>query len=408
MMVTAWLLGTPGVRSIRGTNKEGTSFASPISSILHVYSIMITVEQVKPGFGAWPQVCKSSLYEPLTVIVKSATREEQTLSLEIVPFETQHLQDAAALVNARYSALRERVPALPSRYEDASAILPSLRDLADRVPGVAALRGGRLAGFLLGMAFSEFRGQRSVFSPEWANAADPDDSRRVYEEMYTRLAARWVANGCFTHLISMLAHDREGIEGWHWLGFGLLAVDGVRDLDQVHGPSAGVTLRRGSLEDIEPAMALIEALQRHVAAPPTFLAYVKRESKRSQEEWLENPAHALWLAYQGAEAVACIGLGPANPEACHVIRDEKTASIVKALTMERARGQGIATALLNRSLDWARSEGYERCAVDFEPMNVLAARFWMRHFQPVCYALARCVDERIAWAHTKREHKDMW
>lgn len=28
-------------------------------------------------------------------------------------------------------------------------------------------------------------------------------------------------------------------------------------------------------------------------------------------------------------------------------------------------------------------------------MNYLAARFWMRHFQPVSYALVRQIDERI-------------
>jgi len=30
--------------------------------------------------------------------------------------------------------------------------------------------------------------------------------------------------------------------------------------------------------------------------------------------------------------------------------------------------------------------------VDFEPMNPPAARFWLKHFCPVCYTLARHVD----------------
>jgi GNAT superfamily N-acetyltransferase len=72
------------------------------------------------------------------------------------------------------------------------------------------------------------------------------------------------------------------------------------------------------------------------------------------------------------------------------------------------RGQGIAAALLNRSLEWARAGGFQRCAVDFEPMNILAARFWTRHFAPVCYAFVRQVDERIAWAHALREYTDLW
>ena len=330
------------------------------------------------------------------------------MPFQIVPLGDEHLEDAAALATARYRAERERVPSLPPRYADASSILPWLRDLARQAPGVAAIRSGQLVGYLLGFTIPDFRGQRSAFSPEWANAADLEDSQRIYQEMYAHLSARWVANGCFTHLVSVLARDRDGLEGWHGLGFGSIAADAVRDLRPAAGPRAGVQVRRAGPEDIELAMALDEALRRHLAAAPTFLAYVEREDREFHEQWLADPANALWLAYRGSEAVACMGLGPANPDACAIIRDEKTASVISAFTQENARGEGIATALLNRSLDWARSEGYELCAVDFEPMNILAASFWLRHFQPVCYALVRHVDDRVAWAHEKREDKDLW
>jgi GNAT superfamily N-acetyltransferase len=328
------------------------------------------------------------------------------LTPEIVSLEDKHLEDAAALVNARYAALREDVPSLPSRYEDSGAILPYLRDLAGKAPGVAAICSGQLSGFLLGFVIPSFRGKRSIFSPEWANGADLADSRRIYQEMYARLSSRWVDDGCFDHLISALASDRAGIDGWQWLGFGMIAADAVRDLEPAPDPSAGVDVRRGRLEDIEQAMALDDALQRHMAAAPTFLAHGETHDRGHYQEWLGDPANALWLAYRGTEAVAYMRQGPASTDACTIIRDETTTSIVGAFTQEHARGRGIATALLNRSLDWARSEGYERCAVDFEPMNILAARFWLRHFSPVCYSLVRHVDERIAWAHERREKRE--
>jgi GNAT superfamily N-acetyltransferase len=90
-----------------------------------------------------------------------------------------------------------------------------------------------------------------------------------------------------------------------------------------------------------------------------------------------------------------MGQGPANPKASTLISDAGTTSIVSAYTQTSARGRGVATALLNQVLAWGRVEGYERCAVDWEPMNVLATRFWTRHFQPVSYALIRHVDERL-------------
>jgi len=318
------------------------------------------------------------------------------MPMEIVPFQETQIEEAAALACARYQIQRQQVPLLPARFEDAEAILPLIRDLAGRAPGVAALRDGRLAGFLLGFVIPEFRGKRSVYSPEWANAADLEDSRRIYEEMYSHLSARWVAGGCAIHLVSMLAHDRAGIQGWHWLGFGLAAADGVRELSPVPGPAVDIEIRRAGPEDAGQAASLLEALRRHLEAPPTFVFRGAPSDVAEHKDWLGNPGNALWLAYRGSEAVACLGQGPASPKASMLIEDAKTTSIVSAFTREEARGGGIATALLNRALDWGREQGYARCAVDWEPMNVPASRFWLRYFQPVSYALERYIDERLA------------
>jgi GNAT superfamily N-acetyltransferase len=318
------------------------------------------------------------------------------MSLEIVPLRDKHLEDAAALVTARYRALRGHAPPLPSRYEDVSSILTPLRDLAGQAPGVVAMRDGRLAGFLLGMVLAEFRGKRAVYSPEWANAVEGEDGREIYREMYARLSAGWVADGCFTHVITLLAHDREAIDAWHWLGFGLTAVDAMRDLTPAQGAIAKFEIRRAGLEDIEEAITLDQALHGHLAAAPVFL--MDEHGSEFYEQWLANSANVLWLAYRRGEVVAEMGLEPSNTEACYIIRDEKTISITSAFTKESERNKGIGTALLNHSLDWARSAGYERCAVDFEPQNIPAARFWLRHFQPVCYSLIRHVDERAASA----------
>jgi len=318
------------------------------------------------------------------------------MAIEILPLEEKHLADAAALACTRYRALRERLPLMPPRFQDPDTILPSLRDLVGRVPGVAAVRRGRIAGFLVAYLLPDFRGKRSAYAPEWANGAEMDDSRRIYEALYTGLSAQWVAAGYCTHLLSIMANDENGIEGWRWLGFGLLAADGVRDLSPVPGGAAGADVRRAGPDDIRQVAALLRALRRHMAAAPTFLYRGDAVGSDEDEKWLADPAHAIWLACEGADAVACMVQGPANPRASEMISDTGTTSIVGAYTRRSARGRGIAAALLDQVLSWGRGEGYERCAVDWEPMNVLASRFWTRHFQPVSYALVRHVDERLA------------
>ncbi len=316
--------------------------------------------------------------------------------IEIHPLEEKHLADAAALACARYRALCDRVPLMPSRFGDPDTILPMLRDLSGQAPGVVAVRGGRITGFLIAYLLPNFRGKRSVYAPEWANGAEMGDSRRIYEALYTTLSAQWVKAGYCTHLLSIMAHDQGGLEGWRWLGFGLLAADGVRDLEPVPGGGADVDLRRAGPDDRQEMKTLLDALRRHMAAAPTFLHQEDAVGAQDGEDWLEDPAHAIWLAYRGRDAVACMVQGPANSRASDLVDDKGTTSIVAAYTHESARSTGIASSLLDRVLSWAREQGYQRCAVDWEPMNVLATRFWMSHFQPVSYALVRHVDERLA------------
>jgi GNAT superfamily N-acetyltransferase len=326
---------------------------------------------------------------------------------EIVAFRSDHLAGATALWAGRYRAQRQCTPRLPAKYEDASVILPLLDNLSGQAPGVVTIRNGRVIGFLLGFLLDGFRGKRSAYSPEWANTADAEDSRQLYQEMYTALSARWVANGRFTHVISVLSHETEALDALHWLGFGMTAVDATRELSPIREARDDVTIRRAQPADAERISALSEAVQHHLAAPPVFLPFIDSEGREYYEHLLSDPANALWLAYREGEATGYLRIGPASSDACQIIRDAGTTSITGAFTRADVRGQGIGTALLDRGLHWARSAGYQRCAVDFEPQNIPGARFWLKHFQPVCYSLIRHVDERIAWAQADRFAHDL-
>lgn len=332
-------------------------------------------------------------------------------AFKVVELEDRHLPAAAALVGARYRKLQARVPTVPSQYADPRTLMPLLSNLVAQAPGVAALLDGELVGFLVARKVPTLWGRRSAFSPEWAHAIDPrHGGRRIYEELYAAIAPRWVANGCLVHAISLLAAEEDIREAWHWLGFGMAVVDAVRGLDQAPEPAAlgHLTIRRAGVSDLATVIAWSDALDRHLAAAPTFLAHVDRDDPAELERWLADPANALWLAEAGNETLAGLQIGPASDNACTVIRDAKTASIVGAFTAVPVRGQGVATALLNQAMRWARETGYVRCAVDFEAMNTVAARFWLRHFHPVCYSLARHLDERITWAHERRPAADFW
>jgi GNAT superfamily N-acetyltransferase len=312
------------------------------------------------------------------------------VGLEIVDWRDEHLVEAANLVAQRCCDLRQRVPLVPARYERPEVILPFLEELVGQ-PGVVAFQDGRLMGFLTGFVIPEFMGRRSAYSPEWANGAHGNESGRIYQEMYRHLSARWLAEGCAQHVVTVLADDQAGVAAWQWLGFGFVVVDAVRGLEPVDGEAAAVEIRRAGLGDAAEVNALRRALEAHMLAAPAFWV----ESPPDAAERLGDPAHAFWLAYEDEQVAAGIGLEPDLWDGCDVVQDERTIIIVSAHTYEHARGRGVGTALLNRSLEWARAENYQRCAVDFQTANLEATRFWMRYFEPVCYSLSRCVDERV-------------
>lgn len=317
--------------------------------------------------------------------------------LEIVPFHEKFVDAATALVTARYRALRQELPTAPPRYAQDAVIRPLLAKLTTNAPAVAALSEGKLVGFLAAWMIPSWRGKPLAYSPEWANAAapaaDPADARRIYQALYTEIAPFWVRQRTFVHNLTLFANDRAGIEGWQWLGFGYYVIDGLRTLEPA--PSApAVDVRRAGIDDLDLLVDLDDQLWAHLSSSPIFLSDDDDGDPRAElAEALGDPQNAFFIAYRADAPVAFLRLEGDNDGACTVVRDPGTAAITGAYTLPNARGDGIATALLNHGLAWAAQNGFVRCSVDFEAMNVVAARFWLRHFAPVCVSLHRHVNE---------------
>jgi hypothetical protein len=192
--------------------------------------------------------------------------------LKITSFSDAHIQDATALVNSRFSQLRQQEPLLPDRYSNVSELLPLLSSISTTAElGVAAIRDGRLVGFLTGWLMRSFRGKRSVYSPEWANAAVLEDSRYIYEEMYSHLAEEWVAGRYLSHYISIFPNDAEAIRAFHWMGFGMTAVDAIRSLEPIPVSQKEGDIRRADMQDLEDLMVMDKALWQHIKGTPDFL-----------------------------------------------------------------------------------------------------------------------------------------
>lgn len=315
------------------------------------------------------------------------------MSYQAVHLEDKHLEDAARLVGQRYAKLRQEIPIMPPQYSEIDTLLPLLTEVLAAGPGVALLDGATLAGFAAAYRLDDFMGQPAAFSPEWANAAMPTGTSYIYETLYTHLAPQWLDLGSRTHLISLLANERAGTNVLHWLGFGMVAADAIRSLEPE--PESGSQLDIHKAEsnptDIQAVMVLDSALNQHLSASPTFFPHGEGRDGEYYKAWIDNPANAIWLAHKDSKPIAFMAFGPASQEACTIIIDSGTTSIFAAYIIPELRRTGIATQLLNHGLVWARSQGYQRCAVDFEAANPLATHYWLRNFRQVSVTVMRTI-----------------
>ena len=310
--------------------------------------------------------------------------------VSIVPFAPEHVPAAAALVAGGVERLRRRVPVLPDAWVDPDHVAPFLEGLLERGNGLAVIDDGELLAFQAGRVLDGHGGKWS-YTPDVAHAAPFDTTGRLRERLYAGLAGAWVANACPEHVVSVLADDGDAQVAFARLGFGHVVVDLVRDLAPV-GPvelPAGVEIRRAEARDAAALVGFDAGLRRHLQAPPVFLRLGPAATAEIQRRHVEDPAQAVFVAEREGRPVAFLRIGPCASDVAMIVRDAGTASITAAFTEPVSRGGGVASALLEAAVGWARDQGYARCAVDHESANREAGRFWARHFTPATLSMGR-------------------
>jgi GNAT superfamily N-acetyltransferase len=320
------------------------------------------------------------------------------VKLDIVPLRKEHMEAAAALVADRYRSERNLNPLFPEQYGNPAAVLPLLNFKAEEQFGVAAVRDGKTAGFLLSFPFSSW-GVPAVWIPDCGHGAENPDRGYLYRRMYAVLAEQWVKKGHLKHLVMTFGNERETIDAFFAMGFGMSNVDALRDLSPVPQSPLNIEIQQAGPEDFDTMMNYRELMCRHLAASPVFLFIPAQARDIGAGEFrrqLADKDAAVWLARQQGKVIGCMRVVPSSQCDFRMPTfDKDICGISLAFTDVVCRQKGVAAALLNRVLVWAAEKGYTRCAVDFESANIPASRFWLSHFQPACYTLLRTIEGRI-------------
>jgi len=319
--------------------------------------------------------------------------------IEIIRLDEPLIESAAALHSSSFEQLRSLLPFLPADTVDVTRTAEHLR----RIPagsGVAAVQAGRLLGYLTALRVEGARGPgNAAYTPEWAWAVDPTAPDELLTALYAAASPRWAAAGWTRHLISALALGAPINRELAWLGFGLCVVDAVRpipDLIETRAPG-GVSIGIAAQSDVEELTGLHDLLDAHLSAPPTFLYRDTEEDPRARmARWVADSCRRLWVARAGGQVVSFICLSAEGGDVAAIVRHPAIVHVVAAFTRPEWRSKGVGEALLAEALGGAGSDGFAIAAVDFEPANPLARRFWSRFFTPVCLSYERTLDPRVA------------
>ncbi|TAK60372.1 MAG: GNAT family N-acetyltransferase [Dehalococcoidia bacterium] len=337
------------------------------------------------------------------------------MNITITPFDRdRHIDVAADLLAGRHRRDRTREQLLPATFDDPKTCRAQIEHAfeSDGWYGVAAEAGGETVGFAIMTPqhipathfLASFFPTRGASLGYAAFAAKDGMEHDVLRAMFSELADYFVARGIFEFSVSVPASDPVTQEAFVSLGFGRNLTCAIRDVAPPgRASAAGIELHQAGAEDAEVIFDLNEELTLHHARSPIFNPYIRESDQAShdfQRGLLNDPAaNAHWVGYEDGRPIGMntfmqpFFLSP-------LTIPEKTIYLFQGIVTQDVRAGGVGTAILSRSVAWAREQGYEHVALHFASANLSGAKFWQSSgFRPVEHGMRRRVDERIAWAN---------
>jgi ribosomal protein S18 acetylase RimI-like enzyme len=318
------------------------------------------------------------------------------VTLEVRPFGEEDRAAAAVLLADRHRRHRAAEPLLPAAYEEPDAAGAQIEALwrGEGVTGAAAVRDGRLVGYMLGAPRAD-----PVWGPNgWVElaghaAADPEDVR----DLYAAISQGWVDDGRMRHFALVPATGAALLDAWFRLSFGQQQAYGIRAVDPVAGWPAGV--RHAEPRDIDALVAAAPLVSEHQERAPTFAFRPHPddpdELRADIEHDIESPEIGCLVTEIDGAVVGCLVVCPVEMSTgMHVglARPPGESYLAWAGALPGARGRGVGGALTEAAHAWAREAGYATMVIDWRVANLLASRFWLRRgFRPTFLRLSRTI-----------------
>jgi len=306
--------------------------------------------------------------------------------LPIERFSEAHLAGAQRVLAARHERHRAELPQVATG--DAAAALEAIWRKKD-VSGAVALTSGRVTGFLLAEIMTHPFFGRCAWVAHAGHAAEKGELLR---DLYAAAAEAWVEAGAERHYVLVPAYA-EALAPWYRLGCAHMHVEALRSLAiEAPAPIAGVTLRRGTRDDLENAEAIdLEIFRLQERAPSFARLPLNRGARR--DEWIEMDLDEEGLRYLVAERDGrTVGHTLVYRPEPVLGYPPDAAYLASTAVLEGERGRGIGAALVAGILRLAAEAGYGSVVTNWRMTNLSASRFWPgQGFEPIYHRLHRAL-----------------
>jgi len=306
---------------------------------------------------------------------------------KIKEFDHNYIPEAADLFVKSYAEQRQNFSLIPEKDGLYEFVNSKLSDLSNN-PGVVAFDGDRLIGYMIETRTSDdFMGERTAFSLGlYSHSSVEVDKAKIYQNMYAKLAEKWVDKGYYSHIFNFWAQDNVLSYQFFRLGFGMTHFELMRSLSKPKGSCPGISIRK--IDSMRSIKKLLDEEMDFYHRSPLFWFIEKDDD-------FENEVEGDFIAAFIDDEPAGFIHFKINDAETQLLADKKTARIAGAYVTSRFRRRGLGTALLRKAVEWAEEKGLERLYVEGESANIEGGNFWMKHFTPVVYTVRRCVDKRI-------------
>jgi len=212
-------------------------------------------------------------------------------------------------------------------------------------------------------------------------------------DLYAFAADRWVAEGARLHL-ALVPALLELVEPWLRLGFAYMQAHGIRESGgQGAAPTAGVSIRVGTIDDLPEAWPLLPLIWEHQRGSATFTGMEIPSEAEYVADWEETLADPIYTYFVGELDGRIAGHLLIYPEEPDLATPPGSVYLAVAATLPEARGRGLGVALTEHALAWAREAGHATVHTDWRVPNLQSSRFWPRRgFRETFYRLAWQVE----------------